>query len=150
MHFLDELTWRGLVHDTSDLEGIKKLGSGTAFYVGFDPTAQSLQIGNLIPLLVCMHLGRAGLSPIILFGGATGAIGDPSGKNVERQLLDRETIERNVATQRKQVEKIFSRAGVSPQFVDNYDWTRGVGVLDFLRDVGKHFTVNYMLAKDVV
>ncbi len=150
MHFLDELSWRGLIQDISDNEGIKKIGAGSTFYVGFDPTAPSLQVGNLVPLIVAMHLGRAGLNPLILFGGATGHIGDPSGKNAERLLLPRETIEKNVERQVRQVETIFARAGVNPGFVNNYEWTKEVTLLDFLRDIGKHFTVNYMLAKDVV
>ena len=150
MHFIEELTWRGLIQDVSDPAGIKKVGAGDTFYVGFDPTAVSLQIGNLIPLIVAMHLGRAGLKPLILFGGATGAIGDPSGRSSERQLLPREVIDRNVANQVRQVETLFSRVDVKPEFVNNFDWTKDVSVLEFLRDVGKHFTVNYMIAKDVV
>ncbi len=150
MHFIDELTWRGLIQDTSDLEGLKKLSAGATFYTGVDPTAPSLQIGNLIPLMVSLHLGRAGLNPIVLFGGATGSIGDPSGRSQERKLLEQEVVDSNVRKQIGQVEKIFSRFDVRPTFVNNLDWTKGVSMLDFLRDVGKFFTVNYMLAKEVV
>ena len=150
MEILAELTWRGLLQDCSDPKGVASLPPGAAFYIGFDPTAKSLQIGNLIPIIVSMHLAKAGLEPIMLFGGATGSIGDPSGKSAERPLLSREAIEENVATQRAQLNPLFGRLGFTARFVDNYDWTKGVSVLDFLRDVGKHFTVNYMIAKDVV
>lgn len=150
MNIVDILAPRQLIQDQSDPEMISRLGPGDTFYVGIDPSAPSLQLGNLVPLIVAIHLGRAGLNPILLFGGATGSIGDPSGKNSERQLMDLATIEANAAHQRSQVEAIMARAGVKATFVNNYEWTSGVSVLDFLRDVGKHFTVNYMLAKEVV
>jgi len=150
MHFIDQLASRGLLQDISDEEGLRRLAAGAAFYVGFDPTAPSLQLGNLVPIIVSIHLAHAGLKPVILFGGATGAIGDPSGKSRERPLLPREKLDMHIAAQRKKAEEIFSRAGVQVQFVDNYEWTKDLSVIDFLRDVGKHFTVNYMLAKEVV
>ncbi len=152
MSIINELQWRGLVQDTSDAAGIEKLPAGTRFYIGFDPTAQSLQVGNLIPLLVSAHLCRSGLQPIILFGGATGTIGDPGGKSAERNLLEVEKVAANVALQRKQIEDLLPRLGftASPLFVNNLDWTKDVSVLSFLRDIGKHFTVNYMIAKDSV
>jgi tyrosyl-tRNA synthetase len=115
-----------------------------------DPSAPSLQIGNLVPLIVSMHLGRAGLSPLLLFGGATGSIGDPSGKKAERQLLDKSSVDANVAKHQAKVLEIFDRAKVKTTFVNNYDWTAPLSVLDFLRDVGKFFTINYMLAKEFV
>lgn len=147
---LHELRWRGLVQDISDEAGIEKLAAGDGCYVGFDPTAKSLHIGHLVSILVAIHLGRAGLKPILLFGGATGVIGDPSGRRAERQLLDRSVVEGNVAAISTQVGAILKRVGLEAEFVDNYSWTRDVSMLDFLRDVGKHFTVNYMLAKDSV
>lgn len=150
MHFVETLQWRGLLQDVSDLEGLKKLGTGTVFYVGLDPSAPSLQVGNLVPLIVSIHLARAGLKPIILFGGATGSIGDPSGKRAERPLLDRATIDENVRKHTATVAGIFKRANVEAQFVNNLDWTAPVSVIDFLREVGKHFTLSYMLGKEFV
>lgn len=145
-----DLQKRGLIFDLSDPEGIKKLSPGDAFYIGFDPTAPHFQVGNLVPLIVSMHLAEGGLHPIILFGGATGAIGDPSGKNEERKLLPREVIDANIARQSRKAKEILARKGVKVTFVNNFDWTASVSVLDFLRDTGKHFTVNYMLSKEVV
>jgi tyrosyl-tRNA synthetase len=150
MNILDELQERNLIQDISDNDLFKKIKGGDSFYVGFDPTAPSLQIGNLVPLLVCMRLAKAGYKPIILFGGSTGAIGDPSGKNVERQLLDRSEIDSNIKNHMRCVSEIFSRAGVKAEFVNNMQWTENVTTLEFLRDIGKHFTVNYMLSKEVV
>lgn len=148
--WFQELTGRGLFQDISDEERLASLPSGSRFYVGFDPTAPSLQLGNLVPLVVAIHLARGGLLPVILFGGATGSIGDPSGKDKERTLLEAETITANIERQRKQVEKLFRDLSVAPEFVNNLDWTQSVPVLDFLRDTGKHLTVNYMIAKEVV
>jgi len=150
IRFLDELRWRGLLQDVSDSEMEAKLTPGAGCYIGFDPTAKSLQLGNLAVLITAMHLGRGGLDPVILFGGATGAIGDPSGRSTERNLLSREEIDANVAAQSAQAQAIFSRVGVKANFVNNFDWTAELSTLDFLRDVGKHFTVNYMLAKETV
>lgn len=150
MNILQVLESRGLLQDVSDREGLAKLPPGTPFYIGFDPSAPSLQLGNLVGLIVAMHLGRAGLAPIILFGGATGSIGDPSGKSAERQLLDIETTERNLEKQKRQAERMLAKGGLKATFVNNMDWTRDVRLLEFLRDIGKHFTVNYMIAKDVV
>lgn len=147
---LEELEWRGLVQDVSDREGLKKLAPGYSFYVGYDPSAPSLHFGNLVPMIVSIHLAHAGLKAIQLFGGATGAIGDPSGKNAERPLLSRETINQNIAKHSRKVAEIFEHAGAKVQFVNNYDWTEKLCVIDFLRDIGKYFTVNYMLAKDSV
>lgn len=147
---IETLSGRGLIQDSSDESVINSLAAGDAFYIGFDPTAPSLQIGNLVPLIVSTHLAQAGLTPIILFGGATGAIGDPSGKSEERKLLSREVLDANIVNQQQKAVEIMGRMDVTPTFVNNLDWTRDVSILDFLRDVGKHFTVNYMLAKEVV
>ncbi len=150
MALIDELIARGLVQDLSDLDSLRSLKPGDKCYAGFDPTSPSLQVGNLVPLTMLIRLGRAGVIPVPLFGGATGFIGDPSGKNVERQLLDKEMIERNILSQGVKVREIFNRAGISPEVVNNNDWTSGVGILEFLRDVGKFFTVNYMISKEAV
>jgi tyrosyl-tRNA synthetase len=150
MGFIDNLLWRGLIQDISDPESLKRLSNGDRFYIGFDPTAPSLQLGNLVPMIVMIHLGQAGLAPIMLFGGATGAIGDPSGKSAERPLLHREEIERNILSQQTKAQEIFERCQVKVAFVNNYDWTGPIGLIEFLREIGKHFTVNYMIAKEVV
>lgn len=150
MSWLDDLKARGLVFDTTDPEIDKKLEKSTAFYVGIDPTAPFMQLGNLLSLIMIAHLSKAGFSPILLFGGATGSIGDPSGKSKERNLLDDETVNKNIAQQSADAKSILERLGVTPKFVNNADWTKNVPVIDFLRDVGKFFTVNYMIAKDSV
>ncbi len=148
--FLEDLEWRGLVQDISDRDAILKAAPTYGFYVGYDPSAPSLQLGNLVPIIVSLRLAKAGLKAIQLFGGATGAIGDPSGRSQERQLLSRETIDLHVENHKRTVGAIFERQGVQATFVNNYDWTADMDVLEFLRDIGKHFTVNYMLAKEVV
>lgn len=152
MNVLEELTWRGLLQDMSDPETLSKLKAGDAFYIGFDPTAPSFQVGNLVALLVSIHLTKAGLKPILLFGGATGMIGDPGGKSAERNLLPLEQVAENVKLQQTQAANLWKSAGLSvtPEIVNNLDWSKDVSMLTFLRDVGKHFTVNYMLAKDSV
>jgi tyrosyl-tRNA synthetase len=151
MSFLSILATRSLLQDSSDPALDQKIPAGSSFYVGFDPTSPNLHIGNLIQVIVSIHLAQSsGLKPIVLFGGSTGSIGDPSGRSLERQLLERATIDANVASHTKILQEIFARAGVSCEFVNNYDWTASVTMLDFLRDVGKHFTVNYMIAKEVV
>jgi tyrosyl-tRNA synthetase len=152
MNVLDELTWRGLIQDTSDPECLSKLKAGDAFYIGFDPTAPSFQVGNLVPLIVSIHLTKAGLKPILLFGGATGMIGDPGGKSAERNLLPLEKVAEHVKLQQAQANTLWKSAGLSvtPEFVNNIDWSKDISMLSFLRDVGKHFTVNYMMAKDSV
>ena len=148
---LETLQDSELIQDFSDEAGLKALKKGDKFYVGFDPTAASLQVGNLVPIMVSMKLAKLGLQPVILFGGATGAIGDPSGRSAERsQLLERDVITANVERQKKQITDIFASIEVQPEFVNNFDWTNSIDVLSFLRDVGKHFTVNYMIAKEVV
>jgi tyrosyl-tRNA synthetase len=124
----------------------------TTGYIGFDPTADSLHIGNLVPITLLMHFQRSGHKPIALVGGATGMVGDPSGKSEERNLLDEETLRHNESCIRKQLEKFldFDRGDNSAVIVNNYDWFRDMRFLDFIRDVGKHITINYMMAKDSV
>ena len=152
MNLIEELKWRGLLHDvmpgTEELLG-KEMVSG---YVGFDPTADSLHIGNLVPIMLLVHLQRAGHKPYALVGGATGMVGDPSGKTQERQFLDVEAIQHNLNCQRKQLEHFldFDCGENSAEVVNNYDWFKDFSFLDFIREVGKHITVNYMMAKDSV
>jgi len=149
---VEELKWRGLLHDampgTQDLLN-REMVTG---YVGFDPTADSLHIGNLVPVMLLMHLQRAGHRPIALVGGATGMIGDPSGKSAERNLLDETTLQRNVEGVKAQLLRFldFENGDNKAQLVNNYDWYKGMGFLQFLRDIGKHVTVSYMMAKDSV
>ena len=147
-----ELKWRGMLHDimpgTEDLLN-KEMVLG---YIGFDPTADSLGIGNLVQIMTLLHFQKAGHKPIALIGGATGMVGDPSGRSDERNLLDEKTLNHNLACQKKQLEKFldFDCGGNSAVIVNNYDWFKGMSFLDFIRDTGKHITVNYMLAKDSV
>ncbi|MFN8207403.1 MAG: tyrosine--tRNA ligase [Bacteroidales bacterium] len=152
MNFVEELRWRGMIHDImpGTEEQLKK--EVTSGYVGFDPTADSLHIGNLVPILLLVHFQRSGHKPIALVGGATGMVGDPSGKSEERKFLDEETLLHNLACQRKQLEKFldFNCGATSAEIVNNYDWFREMTFLQFLRDVGKHITVNYMMTKDSV
>ena len=152
MDFLEEMEWRGMIHNsTPELEELFSSGMVRA-YVGIDPTAPSMQIGNLVPYIMLMHLQKAGYQPIILVGGATGRVGDPSGKKQERTLLDEETLERNVDNQTRQLQRFFDFDSEENGaiMVNNYDWFKDIKLLDFLRDTGKHFTISYMLAKDSV
>ena len=150
---IEELTWRGILRDampgTAEHLASTRPASG---YVGFDPTAPSLHIGNLAGIMLLVHLQRAGHRPVALVGGATGMIGDPSGKSAERNLLDEPTLRANQEGIRAQLEKFleFNDSPTGAVLVNNYDWFQGFGYLQFLRDVGKHLTVNYMLAKDSV
>ncbi|MFT4544960.1 MAG: tyrosyl-tRNA synthetase [Bacteroidia bacterium] len=147
-----ELKWRGLLHDampeTQELLN-KELVTG---YVGFDPTADSLHIGSLVPIMLLKHLQLAGHKPVALIGGATGMIGDPSGKSAERNLLDEETLRKNQEGVRKQLLKFldFENGENKAELANNYDWFKNMSFLDFMRDIGKHLTVNYMMAKDSV
>ena len=149
---LDELGWRGLVHLSS--EGLeKRLAAGPiSAYIGFDASATSLHVGHLLQVFLLTHLQRAGGRPVIVIGGGTGMIGDPSGKSSERLLLDDETIAANSLALRTQLERFldFSEGPTQPRMVNNLDWLGPMSVIDFLRDIGKHFTVPYMLAKDSV
>jgi tyrosyl-tRNA synthetase len=155
MSFLDELTWRGLVHQTT---GTEQLAAHLATpnrvgYCGFDPTADSLHIGNFIAIKLLMHFQRAGHRPLVLLGGGTGLIGDPSGKDSERTLQTRERVEANVAGQRKVFERFLDFSGASSngaQLVNNLDWLEKLGYIEVLRTFGKHFSVNAMIQKDAV
>lgn len=152
-NFVDELKWRGMIHDMMP-ETDKVLSEGTtAGYIGFDPTADSLHIGSLVQIMILMHFQRAGHKPIALVGGATGMIGDPSGKSMERNLLDGETLDKNVAALKNQLGKFLdfdSNNENAAVLVNNYDWMSRFSLIDFARDIGKHLTVNYMMAKDSV
>ena len=150
---LADLEARGLVHDTTDRVALSaRLAEGSiGVYVGFDPTADSLHAGNLLGQVMLRRFQLAGHRPVVLAGGATGMVGDPGGRSEERNLLDRETLQHNVACVKRQLEKILDFDGpAAARLVDNADWTAPMSALDFLRDVGKHFTVNQMVAKESV
>lgn len=152
-NLIEELQWRGLVHDIVPGTEEQLLKEVTTAYVGFDPTAESLHIGSLIPIIVMVHLQRFGHRPIALVGGATGMIGDPTGKSIERNLLSNETLQRNVEGIRRQLEKFIEFDNSAPNaglLLNNYNWFRDVTFIDFIRDTGKHISVNYMMAKDSV
>jgi tyrosyl-tRNA synthetase len=147
-----ELEWRGLLHQTTDREELRKyLSQPRVVYVGFDPTAESLHVGSLIPLMLLRRFQKAGHLPIALVGGATGMIGDPSGKSDERNLLSKETLAQNVAGMRRQMEQFLDFNGANAaKIVNNFEWMEKFSFLDFLRDVGKNVTVNVMLSKDSI
>jgi len=153
MNFVEELKWRGMIHDIMPGTEEQLAKEMTSAYVGIDPTADSLHIGHLVGIMMLIHLQRAGHKPIVLVGGATGMIGDPSGKSHERNLLDEKTLRHNQNALKKQLEKLLD---FDPQkknnavMVNNYDWMKEFSFLEFIRDVGKHITVNYMMAKDSV
>jgi tyrosyl-tRNA synthetase len=151
---LDDLQARGLLHDSTDPEALRaRLDEGpVAVYAGFDPTADSLHVGNLVPLLLLRRFQLFGHVPVALAGGATGMIGDPGGRSSERNLLDRDVLDANLAAIKGQLERLldFGAGPTQARLVDNRDWTEPMGVLEFLRDVGKHVTVNTMLAKESV
>jgi tyrosyl-tRNA synthetase len=148
---LDELAWRGLLYDHTDRLADALAAGPVTGYCGFDPTADSLHVGSLIPVMGLLHLQRAGHRPVILVGGGTGLIGDPSGKSTERPLQSREQIAANSAALRKQLERFLDFTGPQAALIrDNSDWLGPLVLVDFLRDVGKHFSVNVMLAKDSV
>ena len=153
MNIFDELEWRGLVADCTDRAELqKRLQSPVTLYCGFDPTADSLHAGNLVPLLALRRFQLLGHHPIAVAGGATGSVGDPSGKSAERQLLSQETLNANIARVKSQLRRLldFDAPANPARLLDNADWTRPVSCLDFLRDIGKHFTVNQMVAKESV
>src|SRR6266496_1735173 len=153
MNILAELEWRGLIADCTDRAELnRKLGAPLTVYCGFDPSADSLHAGNLVPLLGLRRFQWLGHHPIAVAGGATGSIGDPSGKTQERQLLTKEILERNIASVKVQLAKLldFDTKQKPARLVDNASWTAGVSYLDFLRDIGKHFSVNQMVAKESV
>jgi tyrosyl-tRNA synthetase len=151
MDLIEELKWRGMLHDI--MPGLEEqlAKESTAGYVGFDPTADSLHIGNLVPVMLLLHWQRAGHKPVILVGGATGMVGDPSGKTKERQLLDLDVMEHNLNSQKNQLKKFLDFEGENAaRVVNNFDWFKDINFLEFIRDVGKHITVNYMMSKDSV
>ena len=152
MNFVEELSWRGMIHDLMPGTEEQLLREVTTGYVGFDPTADSLHIGSLVPIMLLVHFQRCGHKPIALVGGATGMIGDPSGRSEERQFLSEELLFHNLSCIKKQLEKFldFNSGSNSAEIVNNYDWFKDMGILGFLRDAGKHITVNYMIAKDSV
>jgi tyrosyl-tRNA synthetase len=151
-NFVEELKWRGMLHDIMPGTEAQLTKEKTAGYIGFDPTADSLHIGNLVQIMTLVHFQRAGHKPIALVGGATGMVGDPSGKSAERNLLSEDILRHNQDCVKKQLEKFidFSASDNSAEMVNNYDWFKGISFLEFIRDVGKHITVNYMMAKDSV
>ncbi|CAN5122399.1 tyrosine--tRNA ligase [soil metagenome] len=151
-NFIEELRWRRMLQEmmpgTEELVN-KEMVTG---YIGFDPTADSLGVGNLVQIMTLLHFQQCGHKPIALVGGATGMVGDPSGKSAERNLLDEKTLQHNLDCQKKQLEKFldFNCGENSATIVNNYDWFKGISFLDFIRDVGKHITVNYMMSKESV
>jgi tyrosyl-tRNA synthetase len=150
-NLFDELSWRGLVYDAT--EGVSDLlgSASVTVYIGFDPTASSLHVGSLLPVLALARLQQFGHTPIAIVGGGTGMVGDPSGKTQERQLLSPDIIERNVAGIRSQLERFLSFEGPrAARIVNNAEWLAAIDLMTFLRDIGKHFTVNYMLQKESV
>ena len=153
MNFVEELRWRGMIHDIMPgTEEYLSKGMGTA-YVGIDPTADSLHIGHLVSVMILKHFQRCGHKPVALVGGATGMIGDPSGKSLERNLLDEATLRHNQESIKAQLSKLLDFQSAAPNaatLVNNYDWMKGMTFLDFIRDIGKLITVNYMMAKDSV
>jgi len=151
-NFIAELQWRGMIHDIMPGTEEALLKTASAGYIGFDPTADSLHVGHLVQIMTLVHFQRAGHKPFALVGGATGMVGDPSGKSQERNLLDADTLSHNVACVKNQLEKFldFSCGENAAEMVNNFDWFKDFSFLDFIRDVGKHITVNYMLSKDSV
>ncbi|MFL3000298.1 MAG: tyrosine--tRNA ligase [Cytophagales bacterium] len=150
-NFVGELKWRGLIHDITPKTEDYLLKNSTAGYIGFDPTADSLHIGNLVQIMTLVHFQKCGHTPIILIGGATGMIGDPSGKSKERSFLDEEILINNQSKIKKQFEKFLNFSGNnSASIVNNKTWFEDFNILEFLRKVGKHISVNYMMAKDSV
>ncbi len=152
MNFIEELKWRGMIHDIMPGTQDQFEKEMTSAYIGFDPTADSLHIGSLVQIMILVHLQRCGHKPFALLGGATGMVGDPSGKSKERNLLDEKTLNHNLTSVQKQLEQFldFDCGENSAELVNNYDWFKEFNFLDFIRDVGKHMSVNYMMAKDSV
>ncbi|MBW2960475.1 tyrosine--tRNA ligase [Mesonia aestuariivivens] len=152
-NFVEELTWRGMLHDVMPGTEEHLQEEMRSAYIGFDPTSDSLHIGSLVPIMVLAHFQRCGHKPYALIGGATGMIGDPSGKSQERNLLDEENLRKNQAGVKKQLSKFLDFSGTEENgavLVNNYDWMKEFSFLEFVRHVGKHITVNYMMAKDSV
>lgn len=153
MNFVEELRWRGMIHNITPKAEEAMNTQKIAGYIGVDPTAPSLTIGNLASLMMLLHFKKHGHHPIALVGGATGMVGDPSGKKAERTLLSKAILDRNIAKNTAQIHQLLSKVSQDESeitVVNNHDWYKDMGVLDFLRDIGKHLTVNYMMAKDSV
>ncbi|MGZ8525589.1 MAG: tyrosine--tRNA ligase [Chitinophagaceae bacterium] len=153
MNLIEELRWRGMIRDIMPGTEEQLNKEVTTAYIGFDPTAESLHIGSLVPILLLVHLQKAGHKPIALVGGATGMVGDPSGKSEERNLLDEQTLNKNIAGVKTQLEKFLdfdTTKQNAAEMANNYDWFKNISFIEFLRDTGKHITVNYMMAKDSV
>ena len=152
-NLIEELTWRGMIQDIMPGTNEQLNKEMTTGYIGFDPTADSLHIGNLVPIILLIHLQKCGHKPIALVGGATGMVGDPSGKSEERNLLSEDILNHNVSKVKLQLEKFLTFDPSLPnsaEMVNNYDWFKQISFLDFIRDTGKHITVNYMMSKDSV
>jgi tyrosyl-tRNA synthetase len=153
MNLIEELRWRGMLQDMMPGTEEQLQKEMTTAYIGFDPTAESLHIGSLVPILLLVHLQKAGHKPLALVGGATGMVGDPSFKAEERKMLDADTLQKNVAGIKAQLERFLDFDPAQPnaaEMVNNFDWFQHISFLDFIRDTGKHITVNYMMAKDSV
>ena len=152
MNFVEELKWRGMIHDIMPGTEEQFEKEMTSAYIGFDPTSDSLHIGSLVQIMILVHLQKAGHKPVVLMGGATGMVGDPSGKSKERNLLDEKILNNNLLLVQKQLENFldFDCGENSAEIVNNYDWIKEFSFLDFIRDVGKYISINYMLAKDSV
>ena len=151
MNFIQELKWRGMIHDMMPGTEEALLKGPSGGYIGFDPTSDSLHIGSLVQIMILVHFQRAGHRPIALIGGATGMVGDPSGKSQERNLLDENTIAENIKGVKEQLERFLRFEGDNAaELVNNYDWFQSMNFLSFIRDIGKHIPVNYMMAKDSV
>jgi tyrosyl-tRNA synthetase len=149
-NFIEELRWRGMIHDVmpgTEEQLNKEVTSG---YIGFDPTADSLHIGHLAQIMTLVHFQKCGHKPVALVGGATGMVGDPSGKSAERNLLSEEVLQHNVTCVKEQLEKFLDFSAGGAELVNNYDWFKDFKFLDFIRDVGKHITISYMMSKDSV
>ena len=152
MNFVEEMKWRGMIHDIMPGTEEQLQKEMTSAYIGFDPTADSLHIGSLVQIMTLVHLQRSGHKPFALVGGATGMVGDPSGKSKERNLLSPDILEHNLKCVQNQLARFldFDCGENSAEIVNNFDWFKGFGFLDFIRDVGKHISINYMMAKDSV
>ncbi|MBL6657421.1 MAG: tyrosine--tRNA ligase [Flavobacteriales bacterium] len=152
MNFVEELKWRGMIHDIMPGTEEQLQKEVTTAYIGFDPTADSLHIGSLVQIMILVHLQRCGHKPIALMGGATGMVGDPSGKSKERNMISEEVLQHNLQSVQKQMERFlnFDCGDTSAEIVNNYDWFKDFSFLDFIREAGKHISINYMMAKDSV
>ena len=152
-NFVEELTWRGMIHTMMPGTEEQLMKEQTSAYVGIDPTADSLHIGHLVSIMMLKHFQNCGHKPYALIGGATGMIGDPSMKSAERNLLDEQTLNHNIVAIKKQLSKFLDFDSDMPNaavLVNNYDWMKDFSFLSFIRDIGKHITVNYMMSKDSV